>query len=79
MSALPDRDSLAYALELAVMLGRDAGRLAQDMARFQPGATPERHALLNRLENALRDLALAVENAIASLSPATRATIIQAR
>jgi hypothetical protein len=75
MSRICERDSLAYSFELAVMYGRDADRLARELERFQPGATPALHAHLNRLHNALRDFALAVENAVTSLSPATRAAI----
>jgi hypothetical protein len=75
MSALPQRDSLRYALELAVMFGRDAGRLAQDLARYQPGATAELRGYLSRLEHVLRDCSLGIQHATAALSAAVKAEI----
>jgi hypothetical protein len=56
-------------------LGRNARRLADQLAHHKRGTDAQSHAALHRIETVLRDCGIAIRDAEAALSPATRAAI----
>jgi hypothetical protein len=57
------------------VLGIEAGKLARAVGPHIPGAAPDMAAFLHRVALALRDLNLAVEHAVANLTPTVRANL----
>jgi hypothetical protein len=59
-------------------MARDARQLADQLSHHKRGSDAQRHAVLHRIETALRDCGNAIRDAEAALSPMAR-TAIEAR
>jgi hypothetical protein len=56
-------------------MGRNARRLADQLAHHKVGTDAQSHAALHRIETALRDCGIAIRDAEAGLSDQVRAAI----
>ena len=72
---LPDPDTLHHDFLSTVMYAQRAERLSRVLEQYSHGADPVLSGHLSRLSHAARDFARAADNALASLSSDTLATI----